>query len=66
MIVLKILVLIISIIACVYTIKYRYNLVQYFGKQEWMERYLGAGGTYTMWIGIAILMVLLAATWLFL
>ena len=61
----KFLVLIASIFACVYTIRYRWNIVQFFGEIEWAERYLGPGGTFTAWIGIAILMVFLAATWLF-
>jgi len=34
------------------------------GKQEWAERYLGSGGTYNMWILIAILIVVMATIWL--
>jgi len=64
MIIVKILVLIVSIIACVYTIRYRWNLVQFFGKAEWAERYLGSGGTFNMWILIAVLMVVIALVWL--
>lgn len=64
MVVVKILVLIASIFACIYTIRYRWNIVQFFGKAEWAERYLGSGGTFTMWIGIAILMVVFAVVWL--
>lgn len=64
MIFVKILVLIIAIFACIVIIKYRWNIVQTVGKNEWAERYLGSGGTFTMWIGIAILVVVLATIWL--
>jgi len=65
MVIVKILVLIASVFACATIIRYRWNLVQMIGKSEWAERYLGPGGTFTMWILIALSLVFLAATWLF-
>jgi len=59
----KIIVLIISIFACVYVIRYRLQMVQIFGKAQWAERYLGSA--YNLWIVIGLLMVFMAATWLF-
>jgi hypothetical protein len=64
MIIFKILVLIASIFACILVIKYRLQMVNTFGKAYWAEKYLGSGGSYTMWIIIGILMVFLAAAWL--
>jgi len=61
----KIIVLIISIIACIFVIRYRLQMVEFFGKASWAERYLGSGGSYTMWILIGIIMVVLASTWFF-
>lgn len=64
MVFVKILVLILAIIAGIYTIRYRYNMVQLFGKAEWAERYLGSGGTFSMWVFIGILMIVIALVWL--
>ncbi len=61
----KIIVLIASIFACIGVIKYRLQMVNIFGKAYYAEKYLGPGGSYTMWILIGILMVFMAATWLF-
>ncbi|MEI6040447.1 MAG: hypothetical protein WCP93_03820 [Candidatus Berkelbacteria bacterium] len=65
MVFVKILVLIASIFACMTVIKYRLQMVQFFGKAYWAEKYLGSGGSYTMWILIGVLMVFMAASWLF-
>ena len=61
----KIIVLIVSIFACIGVIRYRLQMVQLFGKNQWAEAYLGSGGSYNLWIFIGILMVFMAATWLF-
>lgn len=60
----KIIVLIASIFACAGVIQYRLQMVNTFGKAAWAEKYLGAGGSYTMWILIGVFMVFLAASWL--
>lgn len=65
MVVVKILALIAAFFACSYIIKYRLQLVQTFGKAYFAEKYLGNGGSYTMWIIIGFLIVVLAAFWLF-
>ena len=64
MVVVKILVLIASIFACIYVVKNRLQMVQFFGKASWAEKYLGSGGSYNLWIFIGIIMVLMAASWL--
>jgi hypothetical protein len=65
MVVVKILALIASIFACAYIIRHRLQLVQTFGKAYFAEKYLGNGGSYSMWIIIGFLIVVLAAFWLF-
>jgi hypothetical protein len=64
MVFVKILVLIASVFACMAVIKYRLQMVQTFGKAYYAEKYLGNGGSYTMWILIGVLMVFMAAVWL--
>lgn len=64
MIFLKILTLFASIGICILFIKKRESLVRFFGKTEYAERYLGAGGSYNMWILIGLLIVIFAAIWL--
>ena len=61
----KLLVLILAILGCIMVIRYRLQMVEFFGKASWAERYLGSGGSYTMWILIGLIMVILAATWFF-
>jgi len=53
--VVKTLVLLLGIIGGTLLVKYSYPLTQLFGHNSLAERYLGDGGTYTMWklIGIA-------------
>ncbi|OGD56507.1 hypothetical protein A2V71_02390 [Candidatus Berkelbacteria bacterium RBG_13_40_8] len=64
MVFVKILVLIAAIFAGILIIKYRERIVRIFGKAEWAEKYLGMGGTYTMWILIALFFIVLALIWL--
>lgn len=59
----KIVVLILSVTACVYVIRYRLQMVGIFGRAAWADRYLGSA--YNLWIVIGLLMVFMAATWLF-
>ena len=62
--ILKVLTLFVAILACVVIIKFRERIVRIVGKAEWAEKYLGSGGTYTMWIFIAIFIVLIALVWM--
>ncbi len=64
MVFVKILVLLAAIFAGVLIIKYRERIVRTIGKAEWAEKYLGTGGTYTMWILIALFFIVLALIWL--
>lgn len=64
MVFVKILTLICAIFVCLGMIKYREKLVRIFGKASWAERYLGAGGTYNMWIIWGVLVVVIATIWL--
>jgi hypothetical protein len=64
MVIVKILALIVAIILCVLVIKYREPIVRMVGKSELAERYMGPGGTYTMWVLVALLLVVAALVWL--
>ncbi len=64
MVFIKILTLIMAIFICTLIIRYREWLVRQIGKNDFAERYLGNGGTYTMWILIAIFIVIIAVVWL--
>lgn len=46
-------------------ITHSYQITQLFGHQEFAERYLGAGGTYTMWKLIGLILIFGAAWYLF-
>jgi len=64
MVFVKILVLLIAICACVLVIRYKLEMVRFFGKSALAEQYLGSGGSYTLWILIGVIMVAMAAFWL--
>ena len=64
MVLVKIAVLIFAVFVAVLIIKYREKLVRMIGKNEWAERYLGSGGTYTFWILFALLLIFIALVWL--
>jgi len=42
-------------------IVYRERIARVFGKNDLAEKYLGAGGTYNMWVVIGILVFFLGA-----
>lgn len=48
-------------------IKYSYQIVQYFGKVGWAERYLsgGFGGTYFMYKLVGVLVIIFALLYMF-
>ena len=56
-ILLKVLVLVIGLMAGILFIVYSYPLTQLFGFNSLAERYLGSGGTYTMWklLGLVVI-----------
>jgi len=62
---LRILVLIAGIAGGVVLIKYSYPLTQFFGHSELAERYLGSGGTYTMWKLLGLLAIFLTIWYVF-
>jgi hypothetical protein len=47
--VVKLLIFIVGITLGVVFVKYNFQLTQLFGHNYYAERYLGDGGTYTMW-----------------
>lgn len=59
---LKVLILIGGVIIGTIFMKYSYPITQLFGHNDYAERYLGAGGTYTMWKLLGLI-VIVAAIW---
>ncbi|MBM2820909.1 MAG: hypothetical protein HW405_669 [Candidatus Berkelbacteria bacterium] len=57
MVFVKILVFLACTGIAVLILKYTEPIVRMVGKMEWAERYLGAGGTYSAWKLIAILLI---------
>lgn len=64
MVLIKILVLIATIFIAILIIRFRERIVRIVGKNEFAERYLGNGGTYTFWILLALLFIIIATIWL--
>lgn len=64
MVFIKILVLLATIGLAVLILKYKERVVRMVGKNEYAERYLGQGGTYTFWILLSILLIIIATFWL--
>ena len=64
MVFIKILVFIVAILVGIWIISGREKLVRMIGKSSFAEKYLGMGGTYTMWILIGLLVIVLALIWL--
>lgn len=59
----KIIVLITGVGGGLALIIYSYQLTQLFGHQEYAERFLGAGGTYSMWKLLGLLAIVGAVWW---
>lgn len=53
----KFLIFLVCVGAALMILKYTEPLVRMIGKMDWAERYLGSGGTYTMWKLIAVLII---------
>lgn len=51
------LILVLGVIAGVSMIKYRERIVRIVGKTYYAEKYLGGGGSYTMWILLGIVVI---------
>ena len=64
MVFVKILVLLVTIGVAILILKYKERVVRMVGKNEFAERYLGQGGTYTFWVLFAILLIIIATIWL--
>lgn len=64
-IILKILALVGGIVGGVLMMRYSYQLTQIFGYNSLAERYLGSGGTYTMWKLLGVFAILLAIWYVF-
>ena len=60
----KIIVFVLSVVLCIAILKYRERIVRMVGKNEFAERYLGPGGSYTFWVLFAILIVVIATIWM--
>ena len=48
-----------------YMLRYKDRIVINFGKMDWAERYLGAGGTYNAWVLIGILVIVGSVLFMF-
>lgn len=60
----RVILLVGSVVLAYYMVKFRVNLVRIVGKNDYAEKYLGSGGTYTMWVLLAIALVAFAITYL--
>lgn len=58
MIFLKLLIFIVGILGGIGCMKYNYPLTQLFGFNSLAERYLGNGGTYSMWKLLGVLLII--------
>lgn len=56
----KFIIFLLSVVVAVLIMKYTDPIVRLVGKSDLAEKYLGMGGTYTMWKLIAVGLVLVA------
>lgn len=47
------------------SLRYSLQMARTFGKVGWAERYIGPGGTYTMWKAIGIIAPIVAVVYFF-
>jgi len=57
----RIIILIVLFVVGIYVIKYREKIAHTVGKNDLAEKYLGAGGTYNMWVIIGIITIFAGA-----
>lgn len=62
---LKIAVLIVGLLLGTAFLKYNFQLTRLFGHNSWAERYLGDGGTYTMWKLLGVIAIIIAVLYAF-
>jgi len=62
---LRILVLVGGIIGGILLIRFSYQLTQMIGYNDLAEKYLGSGGTYTMWKLVGLLVIIVSIWWAF-
>lgn len=62
---LKILVLIVGVALGTAFLKYYFQLTRLFGHNSLAERYLGEGGTYSMWKLLGVLLIVIAVIYVF-
>lgn len=60
-IVLRLVGLVIGLPLGILFIKYSYQLTQLFGHNSLAERYIGEGGTYTMWKLLGLVVIIVSA-----
>ncbi len=61
----KILIGVLVIAFSIYVLARTERFVRLIGHSPWAERYLGSGGTYTMWRVGAIIIIILAIVYMF-
>ena len=64
-ILLKIVLVILGIGVGTYAITHNYQLTRLFGYNDYAERYLGTGGTYSMWKLIGVILIIGSVIYLF-
>jgi len=57
----RLIVFILMFVLGVLMVKYRERIVRMIGKSDLAEKYLGIGGTYTMWIFIGVIVMFVGA-----
>jgi len=64
-VILKILILVVGIGLGTVLIKYNFQLTQLFGHNYYAERYLGDGGTYSMWKLLGTILIIGVVVYVF-
>jgi multidrug transporter EmrE-like cation transporter len=57
-ILLRFLIFVGTLVAGIVILKYQRKIVDIVGHNQWCEEHLGPGGTYTMWTGIGVVIIL--------
>jgi len=63
--VLKIIIALVGVIAGIACMRYNYQITQLFGYNDLAERYLRAGGTYSMWRLLGLILVIISVIYVF-
>lgn len=62
---LKLLVIVLGLAAGTALMKYNFQLTRLFGYNQYAERFLGSGGTYSMWKLLGVVVILISAWFAF-